>query len=111
MTALLHWVLDYWFLFFLLGALGVYKSIRDFLVNTWNMIAGARHSRRLEKLNAQATLERARAGADRTAPRPGPCAHRNVVPVISTADELVARLCRSCDTKLDANWAVREEDL
>lgn len=62
-TGLLHWVLDYWFLFFLLGALGVFKSIRDFLVTTWNMIVGARHRRQPEELNAQAALERARAGA------------------------------------------------
>jgi len=65
----------------------------------------------MEELNAQAALERARAVADKATPKPGPCAHRNVVPVISKTDELVAWLCRSCDTKLAADWAVREEDL
>jgi len=46
--------------------------------------------------------------------KPGPCVHRNVVPVMS-ADELqtepIAWLCRSCQARLPADWAVREEDL
>ena len=111
MSAFLGWLLAVGPLVFLLGMLGVYKSIRDFLVHTWNMIAAASHSRRMEELHARMALERARAGAVRAAPKPGPCAHRNVVSVISKTDELVAWLCRSCDTKLPADWAVREEDL
>lgn len=43
---------------------------------------------------------------------PGPCVHRNVIPVIAAGeDEPVAWLCRSCRTQLPADWAVRQEDL
>ena len=43
-------------------------------------------------------------------PKPGLCVHRNVVQVMS-GEEIVAWLCRTCDAKLPAEWAVREEDL
>lgn len=114
MIALFDWLLAHWFLIFLLSALGVFEGVRDFFVGTWNAIAGAGHKRRMKELRAQAELERVRAGAVRdlpATPKPGPCVHRNVVPVVSKAEEVVAWLCRSCDTRLPADWAVREEDL
>jgi hypothetical protein len=110
-VTVLQWALAHWFLIFVWGLASFFEEVRDFLADGWNAVAGARHQRRVEELAAQAELERARAGTGRPAPEPGPCVHRNVVPVISRADEVVAWLCRSCDTQLAVGWAVREEDL
>ena len=43
-------------------------------------------------------------------PKPGECVHRRITPVIA-GDEVVAWLCKGCDTQLPATWAVRKEDL
>ncbi len=46
-------------------------------------------------------------------PKPGPCVHRVVVPIIPLNDngsEPVGWLCK-CGERLPANWAVLEEDL
>jgi hypothetical protein len=117
MIAVLDWALEHWFLIFLLLALGVFEDIRDFFLGTWEDVTRVRRKRRMKELRAQAALERARAGVMLDAPvahgrpKPGPCVHRNVVPVVSKAEEVVAWLCRTCDSKLPAEWAVREEDL
>jgi len=102
---LAHWYLWWLFLFF-------FEGVRDFLVETWDSIARGRHKRRMKELKARERIARAEAGTGTAAlPVPGPCVHRNVVPVISKAEEVVAWLCKTCDEKLPANWAVREEDL
>jgi hypothetical protein len=112
MIAVLTWAAEHWFLIFLLSILGVFEGIRDFFVDAWREITGTRHKRRMKELRAQAKIIRATAKADVAAlPKPGLCVHRNVVPVVSKAEEVVAWLCRTCGERLPADWAVREEDL
>ena len=113
MIAVLNWCLDHWYVFFWLAIFGVFEGVRDFFIGIFEAIAGIgerRHQRRIEELRAQApTLP---AGPVPAAPKtPGPCVHRNVTPVIAADDSLVGWLCRSCETRLPADWAVREEDL
>jgi len=108
--AVLNWALAHWFLIFLL--LGVFGGVRDFFVGAWKEVAGVRHKRRMKELRAQERIARAaRQAAPAGLPKPGPCVHRNVAAVVSKADEVVGWLCRTCDTQLPADWAVREEDL
>jgi hypothetical protein len=110
--AVADWLLAHWFLIFLFSVLGVFEGIRDFFVSAWKEITGTRHKRRMKELRAQERIARAGRQAEAAAlPKPGPCVHRNVVPVVSKAEETVAWLCRSCDAKLPADWAVREGDL
>jgi hypothetical protein len=110
--AVADWLLSHWLLFFFLGILGVFGAVRDFFVSAWKEVTGTRHKRRMKELKAQARIARAASHAETAAlPVPGPCVHRNVVPVVSKAEEIVAWLCKACDEKLPANWAVREEDL
>jgi hypothetical protein len=114
MIAVLTWAAEHWFLIFLLGILGVFEGIRDFFVDAWQEITGTRHKRRMKELRARERIARATAKAEAAAlpkSKPGLCVHRNVVPVVSKAEEVVAWLCRTCDTELPADWAVREEDL
>lgn len=112
MIAVFNWVLQHWLLIFLLSALGVFASVRDFFVGAWKEITGVRHKRRMKELRAQERIARVSRQADTAAlPKPGLCVHRNVAAVVSKADEVVAWLCKSCDEKLPANWAIREEDL
>jgi hypothetical protein len=110
--ATLDWLLAHWFLIFLLSALGIFESIRDFLVGAYKEITGTRHKRRMRELKAQERIARAaRQSEAAVLPAPGPCVHRNVAAVVSRADEVVAWLCKTCDERLPANWAIREEDL
>lgn len=112
MIAVLDWAASHWFLIFLVWGLGLFEGVRDFFVDTWKAVTGTRHKRRMKELRVQARVARAGGQAEAAAlPKPGPCVHRNVVPVVSKAEETVAWLCRTCDTKLPAEWAVREEDL
>lgn len=70
------------------------------------------HQLKLRKLELE--IARAKAANPVAAiapPKPGPCVHRQVTPVVSVTDEVVAWLCKNCSTKLPADWAVREEDL
>lgn len=109
MIAVLNWLLAHWYVFFWLAVFGVFEGVRDFFVETFNMITGVRHKRRMKELRLRAQI---------TAPvpaspavKPGPCVHRRVVPVIAPDETLAAWLCRSCDTQLPPDWAVRQEDL
>jgi hypothetical protein len=117
MIAVLEWSLHHWYLFFFLSALGVFEAIRDFFIGIAQAVGGIgdrRHERRMEELRLQVpTLPPGYVlpSAALTPPKkPGPCVHRNVIPVVA-AEEVVAWLCRTCDTRLPADWAVREEDL
>lgn len=114
MIVVFDWLVAHWFVIFLLAFFGVFRGIRDFVVDTYNKIAKARSKRRIAEIEARTELERVRTqavlAAASGAPRPGPCVHRDVVPVISAAEELVAWLCK-CGTQLPRDWAVREEDL
>jgi hypothetical protein len=71
-----------------------------------------RHKRRmdLKRIDLQIAIAQVQAGMPPSLPKPGPCVHRNVRPVIAADDELVGWLC-ACDAQLPADWAVREEDL
>jgi hypothetical protein len=37
--------------------------------------------------------------------------HRNVTAIVAADDSLVGWLCKGCETRLEPDWAVREEDL
>lgn len=112
MIAILNWSLDHWYVFFWLAVFGVFEGVRDFFLGIFEAIAGIgerRHQRRIEEIRAAAPVVTAPARiAGKT---PGPCVHRQVAPVVSAAEELVGWLCKSCETQLPADWAVREEDL
>jgi hypothetical protein len=112
MIAILNWSLSHWYVFFWLFVLGVFEGVRDFFVSiamTVASIGDRKHQRRIEEIRA---LHPAPPDVlTSTVPKPGPCVHRNVTPVVSAADEVVAWLCRTCETRLPADWAIREEDL
>jgi len=98
-----NWLLEHWFLIFLLFFFGIFKGIRDFIMDVLDRVVMiATRTRPSEQIDPGPAL----------APEklPGPCVHRHVIPVISD-EKVVAWLCRSCDQKLPADWAVREEDL
>ena len=111
MIAVLNWSLDHWWLIFWLSVFGVFEGIRDFFSGIFEAIGGIgenRHRRRIEEIRAAAPV--VTVPSSPRGPKPGPCVHRSVRPVISADDELVGWLC-ACDTQLPADWAVREEDL
>jgi hypothetical protein len=110
-------LLSYWWLFLIFGG-----AILEWIADTYNAglraLARRRRDRRKHELRmAKIQLEIAQAGnvtAIGQKKTPGPCVHRNVVPVLSSdglESKVVAWLCKSCDARLPADWAVREEDL
>lgn len=119
MIALLDWALSHWFLLFLLAALGFFDWVRDLTRDIGSGIASVfsvGHRRRMEELRLQVKLEKARAASGEppavAAPKPGQCVHRQVAAIIpATEEDPVGWLCKSCGTRLPADWAVREEDL
>jgi hypothetical protein len=98
------WLAAAWFL-------GVFGWIGE----RWREMRQVRHQRRLEIEQARAPRILPPANVTQLRPpRPGRCVHRNVVPVMSDDElepEVLAWLCRSCDTRLPPDWAVREQDL
>ena len=107
----------WWLIWFAGGAI-------DWVLETFDAGLGAlarrsrrSHKRRMARLRLELQIAEAQGAAPQprvtTAPAvaPGRCRHRNVVSVRDRADVIVAWLCRSCDTKLPADWAVCEEDL
>jgi hypothetical protein len=116
--AVLNWSLDHWYVFFWLSLLGVFEGVRDFFLSAFEAVAGIgerRHQRRIEEIQARTpTLPPGYVppSAALWPPKtPGPCVHRNVVPVVAADESVSAWLCKSCDTQLPPDWAVREEDL
>lgn len=109
----LDWLLAHWLLLFFLGFFGwVGKTLKG-MGSGIRSVFSAGHRRRVEELRLQVKLEKARnAGAPAVEPpKPGPCVHRQVVPVIPANEEApVGWLCK-CGERLPATWAVREEDL
>ena len=110
MIAVLNWPLNHWYVFFWLAVLGVFEGVRDFFIGIFVAIATIgerRHERRLEEIRAAAPAP----AVSSPLARPGPCVHRNVIPVVAADESVTAWLCKSCDAQLPADWAVREEDL
>lgn len=110
MIAVLNWSLNHWYVFFWLAVFGVFESVRDFFIGIFEAIAGIgerKHQRRIEEIRAAAPAP----VLPSSLPTPGPCVHRNVVPVVAADETVTAWLCKSCDAQLPADWAVREEDL
>jgi hypothetical protein len=111
--AVLNWSLDHWWVIFWLFVFGVFEGVRDFFLGIVEAIGGIaerRHQRRVKELKLQARI--AAAPAHPAGKKPGHCVHRNVVPIVIAATEEVAGwLCKTCEARLDADWAVREEDL
>jgi hypothetical protein len=120
----LAWLGAHWGVLFFLWFLGVFSGVRNFVLDTLSVITGhPRPSREIElgdededdedEDDEPAPAVRAPAPAGPSAPekKPGPCVHRRVTRIMSVDDELVGWLCTNCDTRLPADWAVREEDL
>lgn len=110
-------LIGYWWLWLLIGS-----AVLEWIGETFDIGLSAlrrrskvRHKRRMELRRMDLEIAQARAGAavspsSPLLPRPGPCVHRNVRPVIAADDTLVGWLC-ACDAQLPPDWAVREEDL
>ena len=107
---------DWWWVLLLFGG-AILEWIGGVLSAIYEALAGlgtARHRRRIELLKAQAKLEKARYTPSIQLAKPGPCVHRNVVPVISSDGingSVTSWLCKTCDTQLPHDWAIRQEDL
>lgn len=107
-------LLSYWWLFLIFGG-----GILEWIGETFNVGLSAmyrraelRHQRQMDIRRVELEITQARTGAvPSSALKPGPCVHRNVVPVVAADESVTAWLCRSCDKQLPADWAVREEDL
>lgn len=117
-TAGTSWVtalLNYWWLFLLFGG-----AVLEWVGETFDVGVAALRRRAKAKRKHQLELKRleleiaqahsAPAGAA-LSPAPGLCRHRKAVPVRTSEGDTVAWLCRSCDTKLPAEFSVYEEDL
>lgn len=114
-----NWVsllVGYWWLILIFGgaALEWIADTFDAGIGAMRRRAKLKHKRNLELKRIELEIEQAKAGTVvpiAAGKKPGPCVHRNVTPVVSADEEVVAWLCRSCDARLPADWAVREEDL
>lgn len=111
----LNWLAIWWWLALIIGG-----TVLEWLGETFDVGLAAlhrrskrRHKRRLQLKQMELEIARAKAGIvpSSSLPKPGPCVHRNVTAVIGSDDAVKAWLCRSCDTQLPPDWAVREEDL
>ena len=114
MIAILNWSLEHWYVWFWLAIFGVFEGVRDFFLDLARAIGGIgerKHERRMEELRLQAPALPPGYVPPSAAMKPGPCVHRNVVPVVAADETVSAWLCKSCDAQLPADWAVREEDL
>ena len=108
-------LLSYWWVVLIFGG-----AVIDAIGETFDVGLGAlhrrskrRHKRRMELRRIELEIAQAKAGIAPSPlrPKPGPCVHRNVTPVIAAGeDEPCAWLCR-CGERLPADWAVREEGL
>jgi hypothetical protein len=107
-------LLSYWWLALIFGG-----AILEWIGETFDVGLAAlyhraelRHQRQMDLKRVELEILQARPGAASSSlPRPGPCVHRNVTPVIAAGeDKPCAWLCR-CGERLPADWAVREEDL
>ena len=104
-------LIGYWWLFLLFGgaALEWLGETFDVGLSALYRKAELRHERQMDLKRVELEILQAKTGTA-AMPAPGPCVHRNVIPVV--ADETVAAwLCKSCDAQLPADWAVRREDL
>jgi hypothetical protein len=107
-------LISYWWVWLIFGGAAL-----EWIGETCNVGLSAlhrrsklRHKRQMALKRMELEIAQAKAGIiPSSLPKPGPCVHRNVAPVISKAEELVGWLCRTCDEQLPANWAVRQEDL
>lgn len=111
MIAVLNWLLNHWWVFFWLAIFGVFEGVRDFFIGIAEAVGGVftlRHDRKVELARAKAEGEPPPTAA---LPVPGPCRHRKAVPVRTSEGDVVAWLCRACDTKLPADFSIYEEDL
>jgi hypothetical protein len=114
-TTLLDLLAGYWWLILIFGgtALEFIGETFDVGLRGLRRRSKLRHKRRVELKRLELQILQAKQGAlPASLPKPGRCVHRHVTAVISTADdELRGWLCKSCDTQLPPDWAVREEDL
>lgn len=111
---LLQVVAGYWWLIVIFGG-----AVLDWIGEQFGMgmvaLRRRRHERRSHELELkQLDLRIAQARAGQAAPGtagPGLCRHRKAVPVRTSAGDVVAWLCPSCDTKLPKEFSIYEEDL
>lgn len=111
-NAFLTWFSHYWWLLFIFGGVigSLLEGVRDFVLAALETIFGNRHAQ-VTPPATHAPIQTAPGTAPVAGKKPGPCVHRRVTRIMSVDDELVGWLCTNCDTRLPADWAVREEDL
>jgi len=106
-------LITYWWVFLIFGG-GLLEWIGetfDIGLSALHRRSRLRHKRQMALKRMELEIAQAKSGAASSLPKPGPCVHRNVRPVIAAGeDEPCAWLCR-CGERLPANWAVYEEDL
>lgn len=106
--------ISYWWVWLLIGG-----GILDWIAETFDIGVAAlhrrsklRHKRKLELKKVELRIAQARAGRmEAPTPAPGLCRHRKAVPVRDGEGDVVAWLCRSCDTQLPKEFSVYTEDL
>src|ERR1700724_303842 len=102
-------VLSYWWVFLLFGGV-ILEFVGDVFTTVWCALTDIpkhRHERRMELRRLE--LEARGEGVPPTAP--GLCRHRKAVPVRGAEGDVLAWLCRACDTQLPRDFSVYEEDL
>ena len=112
-------ILSYWWLLLIFGG-GILEWIAetfDVGLTALRRRAKVKHKRRMELERLKVRLAEAQGRPAVLLPpaaqakAPGPCVHRNVTAIVAADDSLVGWLCKSCDKRLEPDWAVREEDL
>ena len=107
-------LVGYWWLILLFGgaALEWIGETFDVGLSALYRRAELKHQRQMDLKRVELEILQAKSGAvPSSLPKPGPCVHRKVVPVVAADETVTAWLCKSCDGQLPADWAVREEDL
>jgi hypothetical protein len=110
-------LLSYWWVFLLFGG-----AILEWIGETFDVGLSAlhrrsklKHKRKLAALRLELQIAQAKAGTQTPALAgalpAAPCRHRNVAGVRDRADNVVAWLCKGCETQLPADFSVYEEDL
>lgn len=111
--SLLNTLLSWWWLALIWGgALLEWAGEKyDLGVRALRRRSKRRHKQKLERLRLELAITQARRAGAAAEPVPGTCVHRKAVPVRNNDGDVLAWLCRSCDTQLPADFSIYREDL
>jgi hypothetical protein len=113
-AAVIGTLISYWWVFLLFGGaiLEWVGEVFNVGLSSLHKRAQLKHERRLELRRLELQVTQAKVNAPvAAAPIPGLCRHRQAVPVRNGDGDVVAWLCKSCDTQLPREFSVYEEDL